>query len=276
MELEEIFTDWLKSKLDYSTYRNYVSILDNIPLTVEQIKTMPAGKLGVVLTKFVDRRYTRYFAVKHLLYFYNRLDVSVPKPRQKQRRHTRKWIDIQAIRDAVKMADDPQIRLAIMLQFETASRISETLALKPNDFDFKEKMVTIGGVKGSEIRSIYISDELVNAVQNYISLYNIKTGEKLFKYSYRKIYYEEKKIFTKLGFPMFSTHWLRFSRGVIIYLKYKDVVMVKELLGHKSLESTYHYLRGAGVSIGDITKREKVEWGGASYGKEAKPDSVDR
>lgn len=263
--LEQDFLTWLKSTIDKATAANYTSILDDLTVSVQELKTTGSHELAQKLSVFIDKKWTRLFAVKKLLTYYNRQDVIAQLPRAKSIRRERllkrKSISFTDIRSVVDAEKDDQLKLEIMLQYETGSRISEILDITTDDIDHINKKVTVGGKKGSYARTIKLSDETFNLLSGWIKVG--QTGKvnsrRVFSYRYERINRKLKRAFSAVSRQV-STHWLRTSRAVHLFEKGYSVLQIKEFLGHKSIEATYKYLREAGIDITAIVEKTTPVW----------------
>jgi integrase len=264
--LEKEFLDWLKNRVNEKTYKNYLSILNNLEISTIEISNLPASELGKKLTNFIGKKWTRLFAVKNLLLFYNRTDVYpyLPTPkfieiaikdRVKDREKRHKNIPINVIRKVVREVENEELKLMIMLQYETGARISELLNITRDDiFSYDDRKITIAGEKGSEGRTIMLSNVCFDLL--------VKRLPTPFTHKYWWYWNEMKKAFSKYGYNI-STHCLRFSRAIHLLNKGVEILILKDLLGHKDLQSTYAYLKEAGINLDKLFKGKAVgmvEW----------------
>lgn len=123
--------------------------------------------------------------------------------------------------------------LMMRLLVETGARESEILALTSKDFE--AGMVTLKGLKGSNDRSIPIKEDL------YESLLKLCSSKEtlLFPISSRRFRYIYREVFGPLGK---SARALRHTMGIRLYEKSRNVLLVKQVLGHKALSSTMIYM----------------------------------
>lgn len=127
-------------------------------------------------------------------------------------------------------------RLIIFLFLSTGIRISELANIQIENINFKEKYIYLK-VKGGYWRYVYLNENQVKKLKHYIG--RRKKGS-LFNLKRRQIH----NIVTK---PMKennikgSAHTLRHTFATQIYKETKDIILVKELLGHHSLNSTEIY-----------------------------------
>jgi len=130
---------------------------------------------------------------------------------------------------------------------ETGFRFGEAKSLTPNDFDLEKKIVTLNKpAKRSNPRQFRISDKLVLMLTPLIQ--KTSPNQTIWKLTdqamSRTFCYRRKVISEKLGNPKlrkisFKTfrHW----KATTEYHRTKDILFVKELLGHKSIKNTLIY-----------------------------------
>lgn len=127
-------------------------------------------------------------------------------------------------------------KLIIFLLLSTGIRLSECANIKIEDINLKEKTI-LCKCKGNITRNIFINDKLKVMIQEFIG--DRKKGM-LFNIKKSNIQYIVKKAFKELGFKG-SVHTLRHTAATLMYQQTKDILLVKEFLGHKSIESTQIY-----------------------------------
>lgn len=122
-------------------------------------------------------------------------------------------------------------RLAYLLGFYQAMRVSEVVNLKPEDIDEGQKIIRIKNAKGSKDRNIPIAPQ----VWKGLKILPIKCGVRALEISFKKI--AKKTLNRDLHF-----HSLRHS-GATYYLNDKkwDSRQVQVFLGHSSLQTTQIY-----------------------------------
>jgi len=135
----------------------------------------------------------------------------------------------------------------IQLLKETAFRPVEASRLKPSDFDFGRRIVTLNApAKRSNPRQVRLSHKLINMISPLIS--RTKTDNRIWNTSIKNIYDSFRKIRNRLAFQLgnqnlkcisFKTfrHW----KATMEYHRTKDILYVKELLGHKNIQNTLVY-----------------------------------
>ena len=127
---------------------------------------------------------------------------------------------------------------------ETGMRPGEAWQLRWKDIDYNTRQVRITPEKGSNPRILPISNELIsmlNLLPKEIE-YVFKNGRyRHFSEGFRK---HSKKIAAELGDPdlariKFKT--MRHYKGTMEYHKTKDILHVKQVLGHKNIKNTLVY-----------------------------------
>jgi integrase len=138
-------------------------------------------------------------------------------------------------------------KTATLLQIlkETGARIGEIIpSLKWIDIDLERKTIHITAEKGSNDRILPISTKLIAMLNNIPRI-----NEQVFqtsKHNIRRTYNAlRKRAIKKLGNPRLqkiSFHTFRHWKGTTEYHKTKDIIHVKNVLGHRSIESTMVYI----------------------------------
>jgi integrase len=127
---------------------------------------------------------------------------------------------------------------------ETGIRIGELCQLKWTDLDGERKTLNITPEKGSNPRILPISNKLIGMI-NRLSR-NRPTIFQPKKRMLREYYCTQRKaIAERLQNPRLleiSFHTFRHWKGIMEYHKTKDIIHVKQVLGHKSITSTLVYI----------------------------------
>jgi integrase len=140
--------------------------------------------------------------------------------------------------------------LAAILQTlkETGMRIGELTQLTTTHIDTERKIVNITPEKGSNPRILPISDKLI-AMMNNLPHYpsaHYKTIFQSHKNTLRGSFCKKRKqLATRFNNPrllQISFHTLRHWKGTMEYHATKDILHVKQILGHKSIMSTMIYI----------------------------------
>jgi integrase len=142
-------------------------------------------------------------------------------------------------------------RMATFLQLlkETGARCGEAWQLKWSDIDLETDTVRITPEKGSNPRIARLSKKLVSMLnalpKNYKERIFSNPGQPVD--NYRDNYCEQRKrIAHKLQNPRLQRitfHSLRHWKATMEYHRTKDILYVKQLLGHKRIENTLKYVQ---------------------------------
>jgi integrase len=136
-------------------------------------------------------------------------------------------------------------KVATYLQLlkDTGARCGEVSRLKWTSIDFQKRVVRISAEKGSNSRILPISQKSIGMLNNLP-----QNREKIFvnaEHMRSNFYVQRKRIAKKLGNPrllQIHFHTLRHWKATTEQHKTKDPWHVKEVLGHKSIQSTEVYI----------------------------------
>ena len=142
---------------------------------------------------------------------------------------------------------DKRNKLIIYLFLSTGIRLSELANIRIEDINLKEKYIRIK-CKGAKERNILINEKCKQMILEYMG----ESG-RLFEIKKRQIQNIVTNALKKLNLKG-STHTLRHTSASMIYQSTKDILLVKEFLGHSSVVSTQVY-----AHINNDEVREAVE-----------------
>lgn len=157
----------------------------------------------------------------------------------------------------------------ISLFLNTGMRLSELYNININDIDFKLKKIIILR-KGNKQRFVYFGDSCKNKIIEYLhTRFNddeyLKSKEPLFLSQLNKRLSKEtiesicKKAFELINADKtFSTHTLRHTAATAVYKTSKDILLVKEFLGHKSISSTEIYIHTTNEELKKAVERNPL------------------
>jgi integrase len=123
----------------------------------------------------------------------------------------------------------------------------EARRLKPIDFDLDRKVVTLNDpVKGNRPKQFKISDNLVSMM--HLLIHRTQVNDPIWDAKPNTIRAEfcrkRKQLSEKLGNPKLervTLHTFRHWKATKTYHETKDILFVKQLLGHKSIKNTLIY-----------------------------------
>jgi integrase/recombinase XerD len=124
------------------------------------------------------------------------------------------------------------------LLLATGARPTEVLNLTPKDVIHDYKAVAFKGLKGSNSRTIPLSDELWNKLLKFTSQDSAKAKDKIFPITYNRL----GQIWREYRPSNKSLRSTRHTFAVRLYRKCKDLRLVQKTLGHKSISTTEIYM----------------------------------
>jgi integrase len=138
----------------------------------------------------------------------------------------------------------PRMSAYLQLLKETGMRSGEACGLlKWTDIDLEQRSIRITPEKNSNPRILPLSIKLINMLNNLPKNENtvFGTNADLMRRNFAK---KRKRIAAKLKntrFNQITFHTFRHWKATMEYYKTRDILHVKEILGHKSLNSTMMY-----------------------------------
>jgi len=138
----------------------------------------------------------------------------------------------------------------LQLFVQCGLRLSEVANIEIDDIEISERKGTLRIVagKGNQPRELHLNKTARHALLAYqIVRPSLPDTKKLFisqlnrPLSKRSIYHLTKKYLEAAGMGHLSCHDLRHLFATNLYNRHKDILLVKEALGHKTLESTLRY-----------------------------------
>ena len=139
----------------------------------------------------------------------------------------------------------------VMFLALTGVRKNEMLCLKLTDMDMKNKLVTVREEtsKSRTSRTIQLSPELIQYLEDYFkyredyttdALWVSSTGDRPFSEEGMKHFIDQLSAITGINCHL---HRFRHTFAVNYYLKTRDLIGLKQILGHRSFKMTMVYLR---------------------------------
>jgi len=136
----------------------------------------------------------------------------------------------------------------LTLSKETGLRPIELCRLKVKDIDLTQKIVYPTTAKHGSARRLKISTSLQEMLRKYIDEHKLNPTDKLFKgdsENYGKYYRKHRnKLAERLHKPELKTIRLydfRHYFATMLYAKTRDILLVKQQMGHKKIETTLIY-----------------------------------
>lgn len=269
------FLDYLKNEKNYSqnTISAYKSDLSNLDKFIENYSgklswiTMDNSPIKFYLSKLGEKNispktlsrniatiksFFKYLVEQEILDKNITKGILFPKlPKKLPAFLTETEID--KLMEAPKFHSKNSIkdRLILELLYSTGMRISELVAIKMDKIKLEEGLIKVLG-KGNVERQVIIGSKAKEQLKKYLrhrsnieseflfpcERKNSKTGH----ISIRKVYKDVKKLlFLATGNDALSPHSIRHSTATHLLENGTDLMSVKELMGHSSLNSTQIY-----------------------------------
>jgi len=151
------------------------------------------------------------------------------------------------------------LKTSVFLQClkETGARAGEILNLKWTDTDFESNVLRITPEKGSNARTIRVSQRLIHRLGHVKTVNRVRDPTRIFGdyKSVQKVYSKQrKKAARKLGnerLTQIKFHTLRHWHATKLYHETKDIYFVQRRLGHKRIENTMKYIHFADTYFGE-------------------------
>jgi len=160
---------------------------------------------------------------------------------------------------------DASYRLAWLLCYETASRISEALEIRFDDLDLETSRLKIPTLKqrSKTFRLIKISDTLKALIlQAQLTDKHPKNGYILKRRSRSSYNYAFIRFAEKIGIERERAHphVLRHSRAIHLLDSGANIILVANALGHKNIKSTLIYLRYSNRELDEALQKANEDF----------------
>jgi integrase len=164
------------------------------------------------------------------------------------------FIPLESEIDALIAGCGPKTSTLLQLLKETGMRVGEAFRLTWDSIDPQRRIIILNEPeKNGNPRIFKVSSKLIGMLNRFP-----KTGEKVFGASYKTVKHnfrvQRKRLAEKLNNPRLNKitfHTLRHWRATMEYHKTKDPLYVKEMLGHKKLDTTLLYIQVEKALFGD-------------------------
>jgi integrase len=150
-----------------------------------------------------------------------------------------------------------QVATCLVLEANLGIRIGDILNLKLNSIikDSEGYRLNIIEQKTEKKRTFTVPTELYNYIQQYCIDNNKKSNEKIFDITTRQVQRILKKAVDYLGYEEISTHSFRKFYATQIYINNNyNIMLVKTLLQHQSINTTQNYIPIASKEIEEAIK----------------------
>lgn len=167
------------------------------------------------------------------------LDLSKEMPRER-------ILTQQEIRKLVDTAKEP-LKWAVLVALNTGARTSEILSLRWDNVNLERNFITIYAQEAkskrirripinSELRKLFLKLKLCRGGNKFV-FQNPKTGE-----CYKSFQRSWKTLLTRTGIEDFRFHDIRHTFASHFLMNGGDLYTLKEILGHRELNTTARYL----------------------------------
>ena len=175
--------------------------------------------------------------------------------------------------DLLNVCKNPREYAMIMLFLNNGLRMSELVNLELSDYDTENNTISVirkGGVK----KVIPISQEVNSAIYEYLKyrkhtdcskLFVSNGGKKMCPYSINRTI---KKLTRKANIETdISAHSLRRTLATDLHKSGYDIKEIKDVLGHKSINTTALYIKDEEETVRNVMKNHKIVASGGIYAK---------
>ena len=218
------------------------SIEDHKTINLEQVESFSASLVGRYSKK------SRALAISSLRFFFRRVmdwpeiyvNLEVPKKEKK----LPIVLSVDEMKSLIESPKSKKSTLIIKLLYSSGLRVSEIVNLKVIDLDFQQNSGWVRSGKGQKDRLFQISKTLSNQLQKYLKKHpnNIYIFSEKKPMSKRNIQSILERAARKAGLTKkVSPHTLRHSFATHLLESGANLLVIQQLLGHESLETTKIY-----------------------------------
>lgn len=154
------------------------------------------------------------------------------------------FIPTEAELDQLIASLSPRIATFAQVAKDTAARKGEIGCLKWTDIDFEKRLIFINEPeKGSDARVIKVSEKCINMI-NHLPRKSEKLFERIQNIA-RDFHLQRARAVYELSNPRLrkiTLHTFRHWKATMEYHKTKDIIHVKQLLGHRNIKNTMIYI----------------------------------
>ena len=156
----------------------------------------------------------------------------------------------------LSVADNADLKLAVLLALTTGARRMEVWSLKREDIDLQNGFVTFSQTKTGVVRSVPIHGEALELLRKRTPridtplIFPSKKNPSV-PFDFRAPFEAAVKL---AGIENFTWHSLRHSSASFLIMAGVDLRTVAELLGHKSISMTQRYTHLAPTHLSEAVK----------------------
>jgi len=187
---------------------------------------------------------TKHQAVQAYNKFAKLNGIKWTAPKYKRARK-KPFIPLEKELDALIASCGKRTATRLQLLKETGMRIGEALRLEWTDVDFERNAITVNDPeKNGESRQIQVSNKLMAMINRLPKKNNKVLGGVTYDGASSNLNLQRKKAAVKLQNPRLTRitfHTLRHWKATMEYHKTRDILHVKQLLGHRDINTTLIY-----------------------------------
>lgn len=158
----------------------------------------------------------------------------------------------EAMDSLLKLQDDKPDQLVLKTLMLTGMRSTELITLRAQDIDANGGNVKVTACKGSRDRIIPVPVDFARALKAHMDKHGAILGYWTHSVSAASLTARLRDVMAR-NLSLFPAgthcHSLRAAFAILVYMQTKDILMIKDLLGHKALSSTEIYVRQANTFI---------------------------
>lgn len=165
------------------------------------------------------------------------------------------WTKDEYLRFSDAVMDKPRTHMAFEVLYWCGIREGELLALEPSDFDFEKRLLRITRsyqrISGEDVitppktsksvRTIAVPDFLAEEVEEYVELFGIADGERMFPVSKSHLYREMERGCRASGVKRIRVHDLRHSHVSLLIDLGFNALGIGDRVGHEAVDITFRY-----------------------------------
>lgn len=163
-------------------------------------------------------------------------------------------IEIESI---ISVLDNPKHKALVAIIYAMGLKLSDILIMKVTDLDMEKRHIMVPPSKTDKGRKLRLPKKLIPILTAYFDKHNpqdlLFVGEKGKAYSPRSVQLVFQQALAKAKIEKSATvHTLRHSYAVHCLERGIDIHLLKEILGHKYLQTTSMYYQIAQVDLANI------------------------
>ena len=238
----KLFVIWLDVPIEETTYRKIIAYMDYLLGKRLKPKTINCYLNSVC-------QFYHYLAEEEEVPIVN----PVKKPNiMKLPRGLPKHLKEEQIEILFKNLKGPRDRAMFMIMLRCGLRVEEVAHLSLGSIDLKRRILFIQGGKGAKDRVVYISNDALTALLEYLRVRPTNTVKKVFlvekgpltgqSISIRGIQ-KRMEYYARRTNLKISCHHLRHTMATQMLNADTDLSTIQDLLGHNSIRTTQRYCR---------------------------------